>query len=64
MRYFTYTLLANRKIMGIDLDYLAGKQAIEELEKLFSDQGHGEREEIADDIIEFVEKMKIKYGGE
>ena len=50
--------------MGMDLDYIAGKQAIEELEKLFSDQEHGEREEIADDIIEFVEKMKVKYGSE
>lgn len=48
----------------MDLDYIAGKQAIEELEKLFSDQEHGEREQIADDIIEFVEKMKVKYGGE
>lgn len=48
----------------MDIDYIAVKQAIEELIKLFSDQEHGEREEIADDIIEFVEKMKIKYGGE
>lgn len=50
--------------MGMDVDYIAGKQAIEELEKLFSDQQHGEREEIADEIIDFVEKMKIKYGSE
>jgi hypothetical protein len=50
--------------MGMDVDYIAGKQAIEELEKLFSKQGHGEREEIADEIIEFVEKMKVKYSGE
>jgi len=50
--------------MGMDVDYIAGKQAIEELEKLFRDQEHGEREEIADEIIEFVEKIKIKYGGE
>lgn len=42
----------------------AGKQAIEELEKLFSNQEHGEREEIADVIIDFVENMKVKYGGE
>ena len=46
----------------MDVDYIAGKQAIEELEKLFSDQEHGERGEIADDIIEFVELMKVKYG--
>ena len=48
----------------MDVDYIAGKQAIEELEKLLSNQEHGEREQIADDIIEFVEKMKVKYGGE
>jgi hypothetical protein len=50
--------------MGLDVDYIAGKQAIEELEKLFSDQQHGERKEIADEIIEFVEKMKVKWGSE
>jgi hypothetical protein len=48
--------------MGLDVDYVAGKQAIEELEELLSTKGHGKREKIADDIIEFVEKMKIKYG--
>jgi uncharacterized protein YifE (UPF0438 family) len=46
---------------GMDVDYIAGKKAIEELGKLFNDQEHGKREEIADDIIEFVEKMKGKY---
>lgn len=45
-----------------DIDYIVGSQAIEALKKLFSDQVHGDREEIADDIIEFVEKMKVKYG--
>lgn len=48
--------------MALDIDYIFTKQAIDELEKLVSDQNHGERGEIADDIIEFVEKMKIKYG--
>jgi len=47
--------------MGMDVDYIAGKQAIEELEELLFDQEHGEREEIADEIIEFVEKMKKKW---
>ena len=46
----------------MDVDYIAGKQAIDELEKLLSDQEHGERKQIADDIIEFVEKMKVKHG--
>jgi len=50
--------------MGMDVDYIAGKQAIEELEKLFSDQEHGEREEIADEIVDFVGKMKLKYCSE
>lgn len=48
----------------MDVDYIVGKQTIEELEKFFNDQEHGEREKIADDIIEFVEKMKVKYGKE
>lgn len=48
--------------MGLDVDYLAAKQAIEKLEKILSDQQHGKREKIADEIIEFVEKMRIKWG--
>ncbi len=48
--------------MGLDVDYIAAHQSIEELEKLLSDEPHGEREKIADEIIEFVEKMKVKYG--
>ena len=48
----------------MDVDYIAGKQAIEKLEKLLSDQPHGEREKIADEIIEFAEKMKVKWGSE
>jgi len=48
----------------MDVDYIVGKQAIEELEKLFRGQEHGERKEIADEIIEFVEKMKVKYSRE
>ena len=48
--------------MGMDIDYIAAKKAIEDLEKLLNNKEHGEREEIADDIIEFVKKMKVKYG--
>lgn len=47
--------------MGLDVDYIAGSQAIEKLEELLSDVEHGEREEIADDIIEFVDKISKKY---
>lgn len=48
--------------MGMDIDYLFGKQAIEEIEKILSDEEHGKREKIADDIIKFADKMKKKYG--
>lgn len=47
--------------MPLDVDYIAAKQAIEKLAKLLSDQKHGEREAIADDIIEFVDKMSVKW---
>ena len=30
--------------MGMDVDYIVGKEAIEELDKILSDQEHGERE--------------------
>ena len=35
----------------MDVDYIAAKKAIEDLEKLLNNKEHGEREEIADDII-------------
>jgi len=44
--------------MGMDLDYLAAKDSIEELEKMLLDTPHGEREEIADAIIDFVEHLR------
>ena len=47
--------------MGMDIDYIAASQAIEELDKLLINQEHGEREAIANEIIDFVEKMKVKY---
>jgi len=47
--------------MGMDVDFIAANRAIKELGRLVSVQEHGEREEIADDIIEFVDKMKVKY---
>ena len=48
--------------MGMDIDYIAANRAIEDLIRLLAKQSHGEREKIADDIIEFVEKMETKYG--
>lgn len=47
--------------MPMDIDYIAAKDAIDELSKLLFNMPHGEREEIADEIIEFVEKMKKKW---
>ena len=47
--------------MPLDVDYIAGKQAIDKLHKLLSDQPHGEREEIADEIIELVDAMEKKW---
>ena len=44
----------------MDVDYIAAKEAIKELETLLSDQKHGEREDIADEIIDFVDKLKKK----
>ena len=45
----------------MDVDYIAAKQSIDELDALLMAQKHGEREEIADEIIEFVERMKEKW---
>lgn len=47
--------------MGMDIDYIVAKQYIEKLEKILSNINYGGRENIADDIIEFVDKMEIKY---
>jgi len=47
--------------MGMDVDAIAAKQYIDILEKILSAQPHGEREEIADEIIEFVESIAKKY---
>lgn len=47
--------------MGMDVDYIAGHRAIEDLETLLSSQPHGEREDIANEIIDFVTDMKNKW---
>lgn len=47
--------------MPMDVDYIAGKQALDSLYKLLSSIPHGEREAIADDIIEMEEKLQEKY---
>lgn len=47
--------------MGMDIDYIVAKDAIDKLTKLLSDIPHGEREGIADEIIDFVEKLEQKW---
>jgi len=47
--------------MGLDVDYIAAKDAIDELTEILSNIEHGERCEIADDIINAIEKIKKKY---
>lgn len=47
--------------MGLDVDCLMAKVHIEELSDILRKLGHGERELICDDIIEFVELMRLKY---
>ena len=42
----------------MDLDYIAAKDSIKELEEMLFDAPHGEREEIADAIIIFVEYLR------
>jgi len=47
--------------MGLDVDFIVAKDSIEELKVLLSAQPHGKREKIADEIIDFVEKMQEKW---
>lgn len=49
--------------MGLDVDYIAAKDALDEIKKILSSIDHGEREEIADEIIAFAEQLKTKYMG-
>lgn len=48
--------------MPLDVDYIAAKNAIDDIEKTLSNVPHGEREKIADEIIEFAEQLIKKYG--
>ena len=43
--------------MGLDIDYIAAKEAIEKLNKKLSDTSHGKREKLANEIILAVEKI-------
>jgi hypothetical protein len=48
--------------MGLDIDWVFANDAIDRLKKILGDKPHGERKEITDDIIKFVEEMEKKYG--
>jgi hypothetical protein len=47
--------------MPMDVAGVIAKQKIEELERLLFNMPYGGKEEICDDIIEFVDRMKAKY---
>ena len=44
--------------MGLDVDYIAGQQAITKLKALLDDTPHGTREKIADELIKFVKYLE------
>ena len=47
--------------MGMDVDAVWARRELEKLSDLISEQPHGERKDICDDIIDFVEQMYEKY---
>ena len=47
--------------MPLDVDAVVAHQYIEKLSRLVGSLPHMKREEICDDIIEFVDKMEEKH---
>lgn len=47
--------------MPMDIDIIAGKQSLDRINLLMSRIPHGEREAIADEIIEIEKKLTEKY---
>ena len=47
--------------MPLDVDAVVANQYIEKLSRLVGRLPHMKREQICDDIIEFVDKMEVKY---
>ena len=45
----------------MDIDYIAAAQVLDRLTRLLANTPHGQREDIADDIIAFVKSMEEKY---
>lgn len=50
--------------MGLDVDYIFAKDSIDKLEKYLQSFPHGEREEVADKIIDLVDEFLKKEGYE
>jgi hypothetical protein len=48
--------------MGMDVDSVFAKEYLDKIRMLVSNQEHGEREGICNDIIEFHGKMEEKWG--
>jgi len=48
--------------MGLDVDYIAGNDAIDRIHEVLNSESHGKREKIVDEIIEFAEQLEKKYG--
>lgn len=48
--------------MGMGINYLMAKVHIEELSDILLKLDYDEDELLCDDIIEFVELMRLKYG--
>lgn len=48
--------------MGLDIDAVFAQKFINELKDLLLSIPHGERSDFTDDLNEFVDKMKEKYG--
>ena len=47
--------------MGLDVDFIVAKDSLKEIDGVLFDMEHGERQEIADEIIKFADGIKKKY---
>lgn len=47
--------------MPMDVDYVTAKAALEELDEILSSIPHGKRKMIADDYLDFLDAMIMKY---
>ena len=47
--------------MGLDVDAVIAIQYIDKVKDIIASVPRGQTKEICDDVIEFVDKMKVKY---